>query len=540
MLGSKLGNWVLDKEIGRGGMGRVYLAHEDPGERQAAVKVLAAELALEPGFLQRFEREIEILSRLSHPNIVKFFESGAVGGHFYYAMEYIQGESFEEILQEHGRFPWMEVLDAALQICPALKHAHDHGVIHRDLKPPNLMRTGDGAVKLADFGIAKVFAGRQLTCTGGVVGTAEYLSPEQAAGKPATKRSDLYSLGAVLYMLLTGRTPFTGTTTAELLHKHLYARFDRPHKLVPEIPHELDEIVCQLLEKDPSRRPPDALVLHRQLDSFRRKIDRKAQLTLHALSKERTLSDNHPGETAGEGPATFVSRMVRTELEEQQRDRTLFQWTKRPWVLATMLAGCIGVLVWTFWPERRPDPEWLFEQGSFLMSSPNPDEWETAWNEYLEPLSRYPGNPHHDELEALKLKRADGVELRKAVSKVHESGPVTEAQRFYLQGLRLCREGDADGTRRVWQNLVDAFEGVDNETHWVELARAGLADLNHKASSQPRDDYAIQEALKRARKLEKQGKQHEANQIRQGLRYLYQADPTFAEILKRIDKSGAQ
>src|SRR5205814_186190 len=123
------------------------------------------------------------------------------------------------------RVPWSEVLDAALQICPALKHAHDHGVIHRDLKPPNLLRTSTGIIKLTDFGIAKVFAGRQLTNTGGVVGTAEYLSPEQATGKQASKRSDLYSLGAVMYALLVGKTPFTGATTAELLHKHIYARF---------------------------------------------------------------------------------------------------------------------------------------------------------------------------------------------------------------------------------------------------------------------------------------------------------------------------
>src|SRR5262245_52467063 len=188
MIGSRLGKWVLDKEIGRGGMGRVYLAHEDPGERLAAIKILSAELAQEPGFLQRFEREIEILNRLNHPNIVKFFESGAENGQFYYAMEYVDGQSFEEILRAKGKVPWKEVLDAALQICPALKHAHDHGVTHRDIKPPNLLRTEAGVVKLTDFGIAKIFAGRQLTTTGGVVGTAEYLSPEQAAGKPATKR----------------------------------------------------------------------------------------------------------------------------------------------------------------------------------------------------------------------------------------------------------------------------------------------------------------------------------------------------------------
>src|SRR5258708_39888163 len=135
-------------------------------------------------------------------------------------MEIIEGENFAELLIKQGRMPWPEVLDMATQVCPALKHAHDRGIIHRDLKPSNLMRTPDGTVKLADFGIARVFSGHHLTATGAVVGTAEYLSPEQSAGKLATKRSDLYSLGVVLYTLLTGRPVFKGSSMVDLLHKH--------------------------------------------------------------------------------------------------------------------------------------------------------------------------------------------------------------------------------------------------------------------------------------------------------------------------------
>ena len=143
------------------------------------------------------------------------------------------------------------MLDAALQVCPALKHAHDRGIVHRDIKPPNLLRTPAGVIKLTDFGIAKVFAARHLTNTGGVVGTAEYLSPEQAQGKQATKRSDLYSLGVVLYHLLTGRPPFEGRSAAELLHKHAYGQFDRPCKLVLDLPHDLDELVAGERPADP-------------------------------------------------------------------------------------------------------------------------------------------------------------------------------------------------------------------------------------------------------------------------------------------------
>src|SRR5260370_11976966 len=194
-------------------------------------------------------------------------------------MEYVDGESLEAILLEKGRLTWREVLDIASQLAPALRHVHDHGVIHRDLKPPNILRTPQGVVKLTDFGIAKVFASRHLTSTGGVIGTAEFLSPEQAAGKVVGKRSDLYCLGAVLYALLTGRPPFQGNSHLELLHKHRYGQFERPQRLVPEIPDEMDALICQLLEKEPDNRPRDCHVFAKQLDVIRRHAERNRQMT---------------------------------------------------------------------------------------------------------------------------------------------------------------------------------------------------------------------------------------------------------------------
>src|SRR5262245_35015592 len=275
MIGAQLGSWVVEEEIGRGGMGAVYRARitapADGKPEQAAIKVLAAELAVEVGFQHRFQREIDILRQLDHPNIVRFFDSGETNGRYWYAMELIEGDNFDDLRTTQGRLPWPEVLDLAWQVAPALKHAHDRGVIHRDLKPSNLLRTRLGAVKLTDFGIASLFASPHLTVTGGVIGTPEYLSPEQAKGAQVTKRSDLYSLGVVLYTLVTGRTPFEGDPV-ELLHKHQYGQVERPSRLVPELHHDFEAIILSLLEKDPSRRPGDASVLFRQLDRLRSKL----------------------------------------------------------------------------------------------------------------------------------------------------------------------------------------------------------------------------------------------------------------------------
>lgn len=529
MIGEQLGAWTIDRELGRGGMGRVYLAHAADG-RQSAIKVLAAELAQEKGFLQRFEREIDILARLHHPNIVRFYESGSQDGHFYYAMEYIEGESFEQLLQARGKLPWPEVLDAALQICPALKHAHDQGVVHRDIKPPNLLRTSTGVVKLTDFGIAKVFAGKQLTSTGGVVGTAEYLSPEQASGKPATKRSDLYSFGVVMYTLLVGHPPFQGQTSTDLLHKHLYAQFDRPRKLVPEIPRELDDVVCQLLEKDPARRPPDGMVLHRQLDSIRRRIERKTEPQVPARPADPAVAEQLADNP---GPATLMSRLVRQELDRQNAPTVVSQWLNRPWILVPLFLICVSVLGWTFWPRPRPSAQERFEAAAALMASEDPDDWRRAWREQVEPLQRDdPGHPYQAEIEGWRQRIDDQEALARALKGVQRQGPLSEAQRFYERGLRLCQEGDPESAAALWRNLVTAFRGVASEEHWVRLAEEGLRRLGDRAQA-TRDPAILRTALDRA---QKEKGADEARRVRSALQELYKQDPWGRQALDQILK----
>jgi len=534
MIGARLGKWVLDSELGRGGMGCVYLAHDadDPG-RRAAVKVLAGELTTYPGAIHRFQREIEVLGRLNHPNVVRFYESGTHASFLYYVMEYIDGRDFAEVLEEDGRLPWPEILDFAIQVCGALKHAHDHGVIHRDLKPSNLLRGSDGRIKLTDFGIAHVFAGKHLTRTGAVVGTAEYLSPEQAEGKPASNRSDLYALGCVLYTLLCGRTPFSGENVIDLLHKHRYGQFDPPGKVVRDLPVEIDEIVCQLLEKDPEKRPPDAGILQRRLEVLRRKLERRGERTLDYVASDPTRSgvtlapvEDGSGEERGEGPPTLMSRLLRRELEAQNRGGAVRQFLNRPTMLLLLFVLCAAAIAWTFWPD---DPEKQYEEGRILMESENPEDWAPGWEKLQKVKDKLAAGAHAADLERYERKYEDYRAARQAA---RHSDHLSEAQWFYEEGLRRRQQGRPEAARETWRDLVRAFRGDPAERWWVRLAEKELAREDQAADGHRWD--AVRQALARAQRLRGQGQNREADEICAALEELYRDDPSAKEILDQV------
>jgi eukaryotic-like serine/threonine-protein kinase len=546
MTGRRLGPWVIDAEIGRGAMGIVYRAHnaDDPGI-VVALKVLNADLARDDVFVARFQREIEALRQLDHPNIVHFLEAGSDVGLFFYAMEYVAGRDCEAILRERGRLPWPEVLDLALQVVPALKHAHDRGIIHRDLKPANIMlTTGDdqsAVVKLTDFGVAKLFARPPLTAAGSFVGTAAYLAPEQAVGKPATKRSDFYSLGGVLYTLLTGRPPFPGENVAELIHKHCYAIPDRPQMLVPDLPHDLDGLVMQLLEKDPARRPTDGFVLLRQLERIKAKLDRKqANETIIPGPFVTMKPELDPSRRAGlptisgEGPATLASRLMRKELIELNKGGPIQRFFNHPLMLVLMLAACVGLIAWGL-TRKKLTAEELYAAAEPLMRSDRPADWRQAWNEYLEPLTeRFPDDPHKDEIAAFQRKMQDVDRQDKALKQAAADAPRSEAERFYRLGLTHLQNGDVASARRVWQNLVRSFADVPAEKRWVELAERGLGRLDEPAVG---DRFAsARTALAEARKLRDDGKREAAERIWHGLEALYRDDPTATPLMSELRK----
>jgi hypothetical protein len=268
------GRYRLEGRLGYGGMSTVHLAFDRRLERQVAVKLLAEHLAEDPTFVSRFQREAQAAARLVHPNIVQVFDSGLderTGQHFI-VMEYIEGRSCAEILRDEG---WVEVDEAASiieQACEGLYYAHRHGVVHRDVKPGNLLRSLEGEVKLADFGIAKATEQSSITQVGSVLGTAAYLAPEQARGEEAGPPADLYALGVVTYQLISGRLPYEATSLTELALKQQREEPPMLDTLVAAVSPELADTVAIALALDPRERYRSAREMGRAMSDAQRGI----------------------------------------------------------------------------------------------------------------------------------------------------------------------------------------------------------------------------------------------------------------------------
>src|ERR671924_1345368 len=247
------GRYRILRKLGTGGMANVYLAEDEVLGRRVAIKILNDRHALDQQFVERFRREAKNAASLSHPNIVSIYDRGEAEGTYYIAMEYLDGRSLKELIVARGPAPVNVAIDYARQILAAIRFAHRHGIVHRDIKPHNVLVDGEGRLKVTDFGIARAGAS-QMTEAGSIIGTAQYLSPEQARGAPVDQTSDLYSTGVVLYELLTGGVPFTGDSAVEIAMKHLSAVPTPPSELRPEVPHDLDLVVLRALAKNPDER----------------------------------------------------------------------------------------------------------------------------------------------------------------------------------------------------------------------------------------------------------------------------------------------
>ena len=263
------GRYRILRKLGTGGMANVYLAEDEVLGRRVAIKILNDRHAGDDQFVERFRREAKNAASLSHPNIVSIYDRGEAEGTYYIAMEYLDGRSLKELIVARGPAPIHLAVDYTRQILAAIRFAHRHGIVHRDIKPHNVLVDGEGRLKVTDFGIARAGVS-QMTEAGSIIGTAQYLSPEQAKGAPVDQTSDLYSVGVVLYELLTGEVPFSGDTPVEIAMKHLSTVPEPPSSKRADIPRDLDLVVMRALGKDPSERYQSA----EEMDADLRRINR--------------------------------------------------------------------------------------------------------------------------------------------------------------------------------------------------------------------------------------------------------------------------
>src|SRR5260370_10936841 len=358
LAGKAIGPYYIYNEIGHGAMGTVYQGYDNKSKRPVAVKMIGAGLHSNPGAMARFQRDCEFLKKLRHPNIVRLYATGNYQKTPFYVMEFIAGETLQDVLARRGRFSWEDVVDLGKQVCSALQHAHHQGVIHRDLKPSNIMLTPDGKIKLTDFGIAKGFEGTQLTSTNHSVGTAAYMSPEQCRGeKTITHKSDLYSLGIVFYELLTGRRPFEAETPLDMFLAHTKGTFERPARRVLDIPIWLDTLVCQMMEKKPEHRPFDATMVAQSLERLEETVNSKRTAGVELVVAPAGRTPTGARSLAKSDKET--ARLLRTAAGKKSPSQKTRWFYERAWfqavAISVLLAATQG-LVFCAVPPAPPSP----------------------------------------------------------------------------------------------------------------------------------------------------------------------------------------
>jgi serine/threonine-protein kinase len=506
-----LGPFKLGTKLGGGGMGVVYRATYTKTGQVVALKLLPAELSVKPRLVARFERELAILKKLKHPNIVPCYGGGKLGEQQFMAMELVEGGSLAGVLKKRTKLPWEEVIAIGLQICSALEHAHEHGIIHRDLKPPNLLVTKEGTVKLADFGIARDNDATALTAAGRTVGTFAYMAPEQIKGDPpVTYKADLYALGCVLYELLTGTPPFTGETAGELVFQHMEKKPVRASTLVLDCPVWLDILLGQLLEKDPEKRPRDAATVSRALTEVEVKVAEQASMATHAVSGQPTNIN-----TAGDG--TQVRQLLKRKKKKKADSVPFYEGTL---FLGSCLAGVIGLVVWAFWPMSE---EKLLDKARALMESPEPSDWDTANTEYLSVLQRrFPNGASAPAVQQY----IDKIEMYKAEERLKLKNrlgkdPTSEGERLYAQARRYELFGDRISALEKYDSMIQVLGTAPESRPYVNLARRQKAQIESASDGKLDRLKVVGDAMQRAESLYKDGNVMEARKIWNSVISLY-------------------
>ncbi len=493
MIGQQLGTFHIVAKIGSGAMGDVYRAIRKKGDRTwtAAVKVVSPELLDNENSLKRFEREFELLKQLSHPNIIRYYGHGKSKGTWYYAMEFIDGETVEAVLKHRGPLPWLEATQLITQLCRALQYAHNHQVVHRDLKPSNLMIDRSGCLKLADFGIAKdLDATEALTKTGRTLGTAAYMAPEQIRGTPSiSHKTDLYALGCLFFQLLTGEAPFEGQSAVATMHAHLSQKPPRCSLKNPEIPKEIDSLIARMMSKDPVDRPWDAQLVADQLENLLERAKRgEAIPTVFEKAQTEIATASGLVDLNGSPPESSVERRSRqtkgtrgtrgssrTRTRSERRSKERFRFERKHFetgMLAVVLVALLGLCGYLLWPKS---PAYLYNQASLLMESERPSDWKKAYREYIEPLERrYPEHSYQREVQEW----LDRIELNNARDRAE-----------YLLGPLAGVNRPRDAVEALYKNKsleAAEYESTDQYARTVGVWNEYLAELKARGNPEER------------------------------------------------------
>lgn len=344
LIGKSLsGRYKIVRTIGGGGMAHVYLARDMILDRDVAIKVLRFDFAGEDEFLRRFQREAQAASSLAHPNIVSIYDVGEEDNIHFIVMEYVDGMTLKEYIQQFSPVPYEKVIDIMRQMTNAVAFAHQHSIIHRDVKPHNMLIDRDGTVKMTDFGIAMAMSATSITQTNAVLGSVHYISPEQARGGMATKKSDIYALGIVMYELLTGSLPFSGESAVSIALKHLQTDTPSVRQLYPGIPQSIENIVLHATAKDP---------FHRYMSAEEMEDDLSTALAPHRQHEERFAIPDDDDEMTKAIPVIPAKPPERLEpvspVKKNPEPEPKKKKRKWPWILLLLIALSVaGAMIWT-------------------------------------------------------------------------------------------------------------------------------------------------------------------------------------------------
>ena len=334
--------YEIIKTIGEGGMANVYLANDTILDRKVAIKVLRGDLSNDEKFIRRFQREALSVSNLSHPNIVEVYDVGEEDGQYYIVMEYIEGKTLKQLLKKRETLTLPEVIDIMLQLTDGLAHAHESYIIHRDIKPQNIMILDNGLVKITDFGIAMALNATQLTQTNSVMGSVHYLPPEQANGKSATVKSDIYSLGILMYELITGSVPFKGDNAVEIALKHMKEKIPSIRKQNPTIPQSVENIVIKATAKNPRNRYDSVKEMHDDLEvCMEKENDKKVTFEY----PENDIDDSEPITKKKEKNKIEKPNVEYTEKKEESIEEDILETPKKRNTVILLLTGIVLFLL---------------------------------------------------------------------------------------------------------------------------------------------------------------------------------------------------